>query len=183
MFLCSNGSGEYILNHLVCDGTAQCFDGSDENNCTDITCTTEHGMFQCKDHSRCIPLSNYCDFRIDCWDNSDEDLCQHSPCTDEEFQCYNQQCIPSAARCDLLLDCADSTDEMMCSYCAANATFQCFDGTCISEDRQCDGIVDCPGALHEDESQSCVEANIEASCQQWMLKGKTSGYHIINPGT
>ena len=44
-------------------------------------------------------------------------------------------------------------------------------------------MVDCPGALHEDESEDCVEESIQASCGAWKLAGSTaSDKYLINPG-
>ena len=178
----ANTTADYILEHLVCDNIQHCFNGSDESNCTYIACTHEYAKFKCRDNSECIPLSNYCDFKQDCTDNSDEDSCFHQQCSPQEFTCDNFECIPASKQCDLLTDCSDGSDEQACLFCAPNVAFQCFDGTCISLGRRCDGIVDCPGALFEDEAESCVEANIEPSCQHWMLKGKLSGFYMINPG-
>ena len=48
---------------------------------------------------------------------------------------------------------------------------------------RCDGVVDCPGSLHEDESEACIEENIEESCLQYKMKGNTgTGNYNINPG-
>ena len=140
-----NSTGEYVLEHFLCDGKIDCLDGSDESNCSTFECNSQYGMFQCEDNSECISLSNYCDHRIDCSDSSDEHRCHYPSCSSDEYECHNGQCVQLTQLCDLSVDCFDNSDEEDCAFCATNVTFQCFDGTCISKGRQCDGIVDCPG--------------------------------------
>jgi hypothetical protein len=59
----------HILKSQLCDGTADCKDGSDERNCAATA-----GTFECDDQSR-IPLGKFCDGEPDCADESDELFC------------------------------------------------------------------------------------------------------------
>ena len=88
-----------VIFSLFSDGKDDCFDGSDELNCTQIfvhkNCTNE-GMFQCKSPGHCIPIERVCDNITDCQDGSDE---EHEMCkVDNEFkhvECHapNRTCL------------------------------------------------------------------------------------------
>jgi hypothetical protein len=68
------GSGECISNTYVCDGPAQCADGSDEAP-VNPECGTpdicEPGEFACE-VTQCIPLVQYCNGLSDCDNGADE---------------------------------------------------------------------------------------------------------------
>ncbi|XP_062589196.1 uncharacterized protein LOC134250867 [Saccostrea cucullata] len=166
-----------LINRLfVCDGMEDCFDGSDESNCS-TTCTET--QFQCSSGD-CVSVSLYCDFVSHCPDNSDETNCIRRPCTDKEWECYSGQCIPAVNRCDMKVDCVDGSDEDYCVNC--NNGFECYDQTCLHLSKVCDGFIDCSGFFAEDESQNC-ENNVRRSCKDWWRLGKReNGEYLVNMG-
>ncbi|CAF89594.1 unnamed protein product, partial [Tetraodon nigroviridis] len=97
-----------------CDGTDDCGDNSDEDNC--VKC--KPGEFLCR-NQRCVPESRRCDGRDDCSDGSDESQCKRSvllqQCSEHSFRCRNGKCISKLnPDCDGELDCEDASDEDGC---------------------------------------------------------------------
>ena len=89
LFECSDRS--HILEHHVCDGSADCLDGGDEQVCQHV-CKPQHSQcllcaplyYRCQTVQACVPLSKICDCHDDCTDGSDEDqnLCAYKTCTE-----------------------------------------------------------------------------------------------------
>lgn len=96
-FYCGDGSS--VAELLVCDGTANCEDGSDERAdlCTVFACGSGESL------SRIYQ----CDGIEQCGDGSDELSCP-------TFACGSGEAIEEARRCDTFVDCADSSDEANC---------------------------------------------------------------------
>ena len=78
------GSNQCILTSYVCDGTDDCHDNTDENNCGHISLirTNQTGRWDsCADlyhpcmSGECIPFTHMCDGKFHCQDGSDEVLC------------------------------------------------------------------------------------------------------------
>lgn len=63
--------GFFINLKYVCDGFFDCFDKSDEKNCS----KSNDSYFLCHDKSKLIGIQLVCDFVYDCPDDSDELHC------------------------------------------------------------------------------------------------------------
>lgn len=70
-FSCASGHPKCILSEYHCNGHNNCFDGSDEINCT--SCSS--WKFSCKSGNQCVYKSWQCDGDFDCTDHSDEENC------------------------------------------------------------------------------------------------------------
>ncbi|XP_054466107.1 low-density lipoprotein receptor-related protein 2 [Anoplopoma fimbria] len=168
---------ECVLYNHLCDGEADCKDGSDEGECTS-TCETD--QFQCAHGKKCIEQTQVCDGVPQCQDRSDELGCteQMEGCT---HQCDNKtRCIPNSFLCDGERDCMDGSDEAFCADkgCSA-AEFKCISGQCVSATMLCDGHPDC---WDRSDEESCTNAPVcttkqrcpqskECLVQEWICDG------------
>ncbi|XP_041792301.1 very low-density lipoprotein receptor [Chelmon rostratus] len=168
---------ECVLYNHVCDGEADCRDGSDEEECL-LACETD--QFQCSHGKKCIDQSQVCDGVSQCQDRSDEEGCakQMEGCA---HQCDDKRrCIPNSFLCDGERDCWDGSDEANCADEGCSATeFKCASGQCLSATMHCDGHPDCRD--HSDE-ESCTNApacttkhrcpqSKECLVQEWICDG------------
>ena len=77
-------SNQCILKSYVCDGTEDCYDKTDENDCGNISLirTNSNDRWDsCADlyhpciSGECVPLTHMCDGKFHCQDGSDEVSC------------------------------------------------------------------------------------------------------------
>lgn len=168
-FICKSG---HLLNGTenICDGFADCFDGSDEavELCSHILCPPKY--FKCN-YGACVPRTKKCNGIRDCVDSSDETNCgrKWQSCMSNEFNCGRESddnnsyryCIDASRICDGNQDCANGADEneTICEKALCpESSYRCKYGGCVSENVLCDGFSDCMDG--SDESlELCVTIN------------------------
>ncbi|XP_039282374.1 modular serine protease [Nilaparvata lugens] len=164
---CSDGfvtceNGECISGWNVCDGTANCSDGSDEIQpiCMNISCPAN--SFRCASGG-CVDVHFKCNGQNDCADQSDElslscgvqwlTNSASPPCREDQFQCRNGECIAGKSLCDGEINCSDRSDESILAcydkLSCPPGSFRCAYGGCISANGRCNSRNDCADGSDE----------------------------------
>merc|ERR1711915_608507 len=75
-----------ILQESVCDGVADCADGSDEGGCKAVNSLCPHTLFTCSNKVDCLSHVKVCNGVSDCLDGSDELQCAGTPTRENKEQ-------------------------------------------------------------------------------------------------
>ncbi|GBG84109.1 hypothetical protein CBR_g37984 [Chara braunii] len=149
--------GRCLRTEAFCNGTKECRDGSDEQNCQSKPCP--EGFRKCKDGRTCRYAFAFCNGIRDCPDGSDESS-QTCGCDLKQRLCDdNKTCVPTLKFCDGIQDCPDGSDENRESGCidlkcnASSGEYYCPTGplsfSCLSRSDFCNGMPDCPDGSDE----------------------------------
>ncbi|XP_074657056.1 uncharacterized protein LOC141910238 [Tubulanus polymorphus] len=144
----------------VCDSRIDCYDQSDEKNCS---CNANE--FQCR-MGMCIPTTQVCDRIEQCPDGSDELNCT---CEAGKTGCVSDgECLLNEWFCDRELDCKDGSDETNCSNCKPGE-YVCRDYSCVDSTLRCNGVANCKDGSDEFD---CFSIDADSGILRALVGGK-----------
>ena len=130
-FRCQNG--QCIALGQLCDGTSDCYDGSDE------VCVSERPIFEPTTLPPAVlDVDGTGQPFLKQMNDSDE-------CPVTHFQCSQGYCLPIYLRCNGVDDCPNREDEASCESYTCSGFYRCRGSkVCLHADHVCDGVFQCP---------------------------------------
>ncbi|KAJ2951649.1 hypothetical protein O0L34_g13807 [Tuta absoluta] len=195
-----------VSQAMVCNGHQDCYDGTDELNCSSDSARPIGGnsyykvstnSLQSDDGTLCVSQAMVCNGHQDCYDGTDELNCSSDSARPIGGNSYYKVstnslqsddgtlCVSQAMVCNGHQDCYDGTDELNCSsdsarpiggnsyYKVSTNSLQSDDGTlCVSQAMVCNG--------HQD----CYDGTDELNCSSDSARpiGGNSYYKLISIG-
>ncbi|CAD5126851.1 DgyrCDS14881 [Dimorphilus gyrociliatus] len=173
--ICESEISQYCISNIyLCDGVYDCFDKSDETNCSS---PMNNLYFKCDNGTKLLNYVLICDKFNDCKDKSDEKNCFSKPCNTggdggdvdsklpKEFQCKDGQCITKEDMCNIVRDCPDNSDEENCSKSvffyietvrSGNLLSHCETDKLLFFYELCNKRRDCPSGIDESPLMTCA---------------------------